>query len=337
MNKKLIISALSATLLLLCLISLCACSQDITDIPESKGLYLSGIITENNAPLAGVTVFVNDKKETVSDANGVFSLSGLSRGDEIEFAAEGYEFSPAEYTVEKSVYDLNVYATKSEEPNPPNPDPDPDPDPDPNPDPDPEPEPEPEQLSAPDKGVPVYSGRGNVLSFAVDSRSETFVLTLATKTFKTEIVSSLSENTVTVGEYSFAVTVSPSENAAKTAVSVDVTALTEGRNITLSVKVSSSAEDFLSSVTTVSRATFINIPPRIDKPVYENGQLSWTVADMPNDVIYAVMVEGVTITTTDLTSVDVSEYSDRFTAGARVTVAAMTDGMNIAVSEILVI
>lgn len=333
MKKKLIISALSATLLLLCLISLCACSQDITDIPESKGLYLSGIITENNAPLAGVTVFVNDKKETVSDANGVFSLSGLSRGDEIEFAAEGYEFSPAEYTVEKSVYDLNVYATKSEEPNPP----DPDPDPDPNPDPDPEPEPEPEQLSAPDKGVPVYSGRGNVLSFAVDSRSETFVLTLATKTFKTEIVSSLSENTVTVGEYSFAVTVSPSENAAKTAVSVDVTALTEGRNITLSVKVSSSAEDFLSSVTTVSRATFINIPPRIDKPVYENGQLSWTVADMPNDVIYAVMVEGVTITTTDLTSVDVSEYSDRFTAGARVTVAAMTDGMNIAVSEILVI
>ena len=192
-------------------------------------------------------------------------------------------------------------------------------------------------MSAPDKGVPVYSGRGNVLSFAVDSRSETFVLTLATKTFKTEIVSSLSENTVTVGEYSFAVTVSPSENAAKTAVSVDVTALTEGRNITLSVKVSSSAEDFLSSVTTVSRATFINIPPRIDKPVYENGQLSWTVADMPNDVIYAVMVEGVTITTTDLTSVDVSEYSDRFTAGARVTVAAMTDGMNIAVSEILVI
>lgn len=333
MKKKLIISALSATLLLLCLISLCACSQDITDIPESKGLYLSGIITENNAPLAGVTVFVNDKKETVSDANGVFSLSGLSRGDEIEFAAEGYEFSPAEYTVEKSVYDLNVYATKSEEPNPPNPDPDPDPDPDPNPDPDPEPE----QLSAPDKGVPVYSGRGNVLSFAVDSRSETFVLTLATKTIKTEIVSSLSENTVTVGEYSFAVTVSPSENAAKTAVSVDVTALTESRNITLSVKVSSSAEDFLSSVTTVSRATFINIPPRIDKPVYENGQLSWTVADMPDEVVYAIMVEGVTITTTDLTSVDVSEYSDRFTAGARVTVAAMTDGMNIAVSEILVI
>lgn len=333
MKKKLIISALSATLLLLCLISLCACSQDITDIPESKGIYLSGIITENNSPLAGVTVFVNDKKETVSDANGVFSLSGLSRGDEIEFAAEGYEFSPAEYTVEKSVYDLNVYATKSEEPNPP----DPDPDPDPNPDPDPEPEPEPEQLSAPDKGVPVYSGRGNVLSFAVDSRSETFVLTLATKTFKTKIVSSLSENTVTVGEYSFAVTVSPSENAAKTAVSVDVTALTEGRNITLSVKVSSSAEDFLSSVTTVSRATFINIPPRIDKPVYENGQLSWTVADMPDEVVYAVMVEGVTITTTDLTSVDVSEYSDRFTAGARVTVAAMTDGMNIAVSEILVI
>ena len=192
-------------------------------------------------------------------------------------------------------------------------------------------------MSAPDKGVPVYSGRGNVLSFAVDSRSETFVLTLATKTFKTKIVSSLSENTVTVGEYSFAVTVSPSENAAKTAVSVDVTALTEGRNITLSVKVSSSAEDFLSSVTTVSRATFINIPPRIDKPVYENGQLSWTVADMPDEVVYAVMVEGVTITTTDLTSVDVSEYSDRFTAGARVTVAAMTDGMNIAVSEILVI
>ena len=228
------------------------------------------------------------------------------------------------------MYDLNVYATKSEEPNPPNPDPDPDPDPDPNPDPDPEPEPEPEQLSAPDKGVPVYSGRGNVLSFAV-------VLTLATKTFRTEIVSSLSENTVTVGEYSFAVTVSPSENAAKTAVSVDVTALTEGRNITLSVKVSSSAEDFLSSVTTVSRATFINIPPRIDKPVYENGQLSWTVADMPDEVVYAIMVEGVTITTTDLTSVDVSEYSDRFTAGARVTVAAMTDGMNIAVSEILVI
>ena len=127
MKKKLIISALSATLLLLCLISLCACSQDITDIPESKGLYLSGIITENNAPLAGVTVFVNDKKETVSDANGVFSLSGLSRGDEIEFAAEGYEFSPAEYTVEKSVYDLNVYATKSEEPNPPDPDPSPSP------------------------------------------------------------------------------------------------------------------------------------------------------------------------------------------------------------------
>ena len=333
MKKKLIISALSATLLLLCLISLCACSQDITDIPESKGLYLSGIITENNAPLAGVTVFVNDKKETVSDANGVFSLSGLSRGDEIEFAAEGYEFSPAEYTVEKSVYDLNVYATKSEESNPPDPDPDPDLEPDP--DPEPEPEPEPEQLNAPDKGVPVYSG--NVLSFAVDSRSETFVLTLATKTFKTEIVSSLSENTVTVGEYSFAVTVSPSETTAKTAVSVDVTALTEGRNITLSVKVSSSAEDFLSSVTTVSRATFINIPPRIDKPVYENGQLSWTVADMPDEVVYAIMVEGVTITTTDLTSVDVSEYSDRFTAGARVTVAAMTDGMNIAVSEILVI
>lgn len=335
MKKKLIISALSATLLLMCLISLCACSQDITDIPESKGLYLSGIITENNAPLAGVTVFVNDKKETVSDANGVFSLSGLSRGDEIEFAAEGYEFSPAEYTVEKSVYDLNVYATKSEEPNPPDPDPDPHPEPDP--DPEPEPEPEPEQLSAPDKGVPVYSGRGNVLSFAVDSRSETFALTLATKTFKTEIVSSLSENTVTVGEYSFAITVSPSENAAKTAVSVDVTALTEGRNITLSVKVSSSAEDFLSSVTTVSRATFINIPPRIDKPVYENGQLSWTVADMPDEVVYAIMVEGVTITTTDMTSVDVSEYSDRFTTGARVTVAAMTDGMNIAVSEILVI
>lgn len=333
MKKKLIISALSATLILLCLISLCACSQDITDIPESKGLYLSGIITENNSPLAGVTVFVNDKKETFSDDYGVFSLSGLSRGDEIEFAAEGYEFSPAEYTVEKSVYDLNVYATKSEEPNPPDPNPDPDPDPDP----EPEPEPEPEQLNAPDKGVPVYSGRGNVLSFAVDSRSETFVLTLATKTFKTEIVSSLSENTVTVGEYSFAVTVSPSENAAKTAVSVDVTALTEGRNITLSVKVSSSAEDFLSSVTTVSRATFINIPPRIDKPVYENGQLSWTVADMPDEVVYAVMVEGVTITTTDMTSVDVSEYSDRFTTGARVTVAAMTDGMNIAVSEILVI
>ena len=90
---------------------LVACSGDEVQYVSPEGYALSGKITLDGEGLGGVEILVDGEKTAVSDDNGVFSLTGLSYGDEVAFLADGYAFSPASYTVKGTVNDLGVRAS----------------------------------------------------------------------------------------------------------------------------------------------------------------------------------------------------------------------------------
>lgn len=61
---------------------------------------ISGVIEENNNPAAGVDIFIDGEALAVSDAAGVYQVSGLATGDYIiRPAQEGRTFSPEEQPV----------------------------------------------------------------------------------------------------------------------------------------------------------------------------------------------------------------------------------------------
>lgn len=90
---------------------LSACSKgDSDNVPSSEGYSLSGKITANGAGLADVDLYLNGEPVAETDSNGVFSLVGLSYGDVVAFAFDGYSFSPDSHTVKSTVNDLDVRA-----------------------------------------------------------------------------------------------------------------------------------------------------------------------------------------------------------------------------------
>ncbi len=110
MCKKVFISIFLAVLCF-CIFSAC---NDNTPITTEYGLSVSGKITCDGQPLEDTNVLVDGHRFTISNENGLFSLTGLDKGVSITFEKEGYVFYPEKYNVTDSVYDLRVSAYRNE-------------------------------------------------------------------------------------------------------------------------------------------------------------------------------------------------------------------------------
>ena len=106
--KKKIIILFAILVLLTALISACDnTTPDFTDY----GLSVGGKIVIDGLPEGvnnQVTILVNSKAVATTDENGLFYVSGLSKGDKVSFYKENVTFYPSEQTVSEDIYDLRV-------------------------------------------------------------------------------------------------------------------------------------------------------------------------------------------------------------------------------------
>ena len=97
-------------LLFLSLFSLCACSEDPADNSTENTFCVSGIILNENQPLADVAVLLNGTIKVYSNSEGKFYLSGISASSQISFFKTDFVFSPNSVTVAEDKNDYVVYA-----------------------------------------------------------------------------------------------------------------------------------------------------------------------------------------------------------------------------------
>lgn len=97
-------------LLFLSLFSLCACSEDPADNSTENTFCVSGIILNENQPLADVAVLLNGTIKVYSNSEGKFYLSGISASSQISFFKTDFVFSPNSVTVAEGKNDYVVYA-----------------------------------------------------------------------------------------------------------------------------------------------------------------------------------------------------------------------------------
>ena len=100
---------------------LAACGEDMPAPPES-GYSVSGIVTADGEPLAGVTVLIDAEPAGSTDENGVFSVLCPDYGSIVAFEKEGFAFSPDSHTVRGDVNDLHILASPADESDPDDPD-----------------------------------------------------------------------------------------------------------------------------------------------------------------------------------------------------------------------
>ena len=97
-------------LLFLSLFSLCACSEDPADNSTENTFCVSGIILNENQPLADVAVLLNGTIKVYSNSEGKFYLSGISASSQISFFKTDFVFSPNSVTVAEGKNDYVIYA-----------------------------------------------------------------------------------------------------------------------------------------------------------------------------------------------------------------------------------
>lgn len=324
--------SLLVVIALSCCLVACSSSLPETGTPD-EGLYVAGIITtDDGTALSGAEISSDGETLTLSDDNGVFSATGLSAGDVVVFSAEGYSFSPSSFTVCRSVNDLRVVARKTlpEQDDDPTDEPDPDEETNPDDEPDNPVTPEPQPLPAPrDTGV-VYGEIATIFFVTVSSHAETvsFVLSDGKQTYAA--TAPVADCTIDFEENAASLTVA--NNGETSVLSLDVTALLDGNSRLFDVTVETAAEGYIPSSLAVS--VFFNLTsPVVGTPIYKNGVVTWSGANLPDDVHFLVLINGIAVADCTSLFVEVSSAISSYESGFTVRIIAFSGSSVVASSE----
>ena len=337
MKKILLVVCIIAASLLL----LSACSEDMPSSVES-GYSVSGIVLSDDKPLEGVAVWSGGEIVATTDANGVYSATGLEKYSSVSFKLEGYTFSPASYTVTGDANDYNVQATVASPPSeddPSDPDGPDDPDvpdvpdiPDLPEEPDEPDPPEPDPLTAPAEFFAAYAADGSrVIGFDADPHTEEISVSVEKDGHILSAKAALDDGILDFGETTVNFDVTETEKCFEIVLYADgLAALLGGR---FSITVTVSAENMLSAESGSFSCDLAVTPPRISTPVLANGVLSWTATALPDGCVFAVLANGVKVAETSASSIALADTDLPVPEGASLSVAAMLDGVPVAFSD----
>ena len=321
---------------------LAACGEDMPAPPES-GYSVSGIVTADGEPLAGVTVLIDAEPAGSTDENGVFSVLCPDYGSIVAFEKEGFAFSPDSHTVRGDVNDLHILASPADESDPDKPDTPEEPDepdvpdvPDVPDEPDEE-EPEPpEPLSAAGSFFSYYAPDGSArIAFAADPLSERITLTLSDGERTLSLSADARGEVFASEELRLPFDAELSDTSLSVILDADGAVALFGGDFTLTV--TCEAEGRQASVSDAHAFSFAFPAPSVFDLSAEGGVLSWKTEGLPEGCTFAVIANGLIVAKTSDTSLSLGDIGTTLPEGTLLAVAAVKDGSFVAVSDTIAI
>ena len=318
---------------------LAACGEDMPAPPES-GYSVSGIVTADGEPLAGVTVLIDAEPAGSTDENGVFSVLCPDYGSIVAFEKEGFAFSPDSHTVRGDVNDLHILASPADESDPDKPDIPDEPDvpdvPDVPDEPDEE-EPEPpEPLSAADSFFSYSAPDGSArIAFAADPLSERITLTLSDGERTLSLSADARGEVFASEELRLPFDAELSNTSLSVILDADGAVALFGGDFTLTV--TCEAEGRQASVSDAHAFSFAFPTPSVFDLSAEGGVLSWKTEGLPEGCTFAVIANGLIVAETSETSLSIGDIGTTLPEGTLLAVAAVKDGSFVAVSDTIAI
>ena len=306
---------------------LAACGEDMPAPPES-GYSVSGIVTADGEPLAGVTVLIDAEPAGSTDENGVFSVLCPDYGSIVAFEKEGFAFSPDSHTVRGDVNDLHILASPADESDPDVPDVPDEPDEE-------EPEP-PEPLSAAGSFFSCYAPDGSVrIAFAADPLSERITLTLSDGERTLSLSADARGEVFASEELCLPFDAELSDTSLSVILDADGAVVLFGGDFTLTV--TCEAEGRQASVSDAHAFSFAFPAPSVFDLSAEGGVLSWKTEGLPEGCTFAVIANGLIVAETSETSLSIGDIGTTLPEGTLLAVAAVKDGSFVAVSDTIAI
>ena len=321
---------------------LAACGEDMPAPPES-GYSVSGIVTADGEPLAGVTVLIDAEPAGSTDENGVFSVLCPDYGSIVAFEKEGFAFSPDSHTVRGDVNDLHILASPADESDPDKPDvPDTPDEPDvpdvpdvPDTPDEEEPEP-PEPLSAAGSFFSYYAPDGSArIAFAADPLSERITLTLSDGERTLSLSADARGEVFASEELRLPFDAELSDTSLSVILDADGAVVLFGGDFTLTV--TCEAEGRQASVSDAHAFSFAFPTPSVFDLSAEGGVLSWKTEGLPEGCTFAVIANGLIVAETSETSLSLGDIGTTLPEGTLIAVAAVKDGSFVAVSDTIAI
>lgn len=324
---------------------LAACGEDMPAPPES-GYSVSGIVTADGEPLAGVTVLIDAEPADSTDEKGVFSVLCPDYGSIVAFEKEGFAFSPDSHTVRGDVNDLHILASPADESDPDKPDTPEEPDepdvpdvpdvPDIPDEPDEE-EPEPpEPLSAAGSFFSYYAPDGSArIAFAADPLSERITLTLSDGERTLSLSADARGEVFASEELRLPFDAELSNTSLSVILDADGAVALFGGDFTLTV--TCEAEGRQASVSDAHAFSFAFPTPSVFDLSAEGGVLSWKTEGLPEGCTFAVIANGLIVAETSETSLSIGDIGTTLPEGTLLAVAAVKDGSFVAVSDTIAI
>lgn len=321
---------------------LAACGEDMPAPPES-GYSVSGIVTADGEPLAGVTVLIDAEPTGSTDENGVFSVLCPDYGSIVAFEKEGFAFSPDSHTVRGDVNDLHILASPADESDPDDPDvPDTPDEPDvpdvpdvPDEPDEEEPEP-PEPLSAAGSFFSYYAPDGSArIAFAADPLSERITLTLSDGEMTLSLSADARGEVFASEELRLPFDAELSDTSLSVILDADGAVALFGGDFTLTV--TCEAEGRQASVSDAHAFSFAFPAPSVSPPTAEGGVLSWKTEGLTEGCTFAVIANGLIVAKTSETSLSLGDIGTTLPEGTLIAVAAVKDGSFVAVSDTIAI
>lgn len=315
---------------------LAACGEDMPAPPES-GYSVSGIVTADGEPLAGVTVLIDAEPAGSTDENGVFSVLCPDYGSIVAFEKEGFAFSPDSHTVRGDVNDLHILASPADESDPDVPDVPDIPDVPDVPDEPDEEEPEPpEPLSAAGSFFSYYAPDGSArIAFAADPLSERITLTLSDGERTLSLSADARGEVFASEELRLPFDAELSDTSLSVILDADGAVALFGGDFTLTV--TCEAEGIQASVSDAHAFSFAFAAPSVFDLSAEGGVLSWKTEGLPEGCTFAVIANGLIVAETSETSLSLGDIGTTLPEGALIAVAAVKDGSFVAVSDTIAI
>lgn len=315
---------------------LAACGEDMPAPPES-GYSVSGIVTADGEPLAGVTVLIDAEPAGSTDENGVFSVLCPDYGSIVAFEKEGFAFSPDSHTVRGDVNDLHILASPADESDPDDPDIPDEPDVPDVPDEPDEEEPEPpEPLSAAGSFFSYYAPDGSArIAFAADPLSERITLTLSDGERTLSLSADARGEVFASEELRLPFDAELSDTSLSVILDADGAVALFGGDFTLTV--TCEAEGRQASVSDAHAFSFAFPAPSVFDLSAEGGVLSWKTEGLPEGCTFAVIANGLIVAETSETSLSLGDISTTLPEGTLIAVAAVKDGSFVAVSDTIAI
>ena len=321
---------------------LAACGEDMPAPPES-GYSVSGIVTADGEPLAGVTVLIDAEPAGSTDENGVFSVLCPDYGSIVAFEKEGFAFSPDSHTVRGDVNDLHILASPADESDPDKPDTPEEPDepdvpdvPDVPDEPDEEEPDPPEPLSAAGSFFSYYAPDGSArIAFAADPLSERITLTLSDGERTLSLSADARGEVFASEELRLPFDAELSDTSLSVILDADGAVALFGGDFTLTV--TCEAEGRQSSVSDAHAFSFAFPTPSVFDLSAEGGVLSWKTEGLPEGCTFAVIANGLIVAETSETSLSLGDIGTTLPEGTLLAVAAVKDGSFVAVSDAIAI